>query len=599
MHPTLDDKIKKEAEKERSKAKRGVKKSKRALRKENARRPVDIYVDELVDKLGKQSKMPRGILESEVFASARTKDRQIIYTKAERREAVQLGLLRNDIYTVMHSSHKDITTRLAMRNVFGTEQSKDVVSRVRNSYNDMIRDARKRNLSDRHIRGLEKERENMIKDVEVAWDKHLGQYAIPEDPDSFIMWGMEKLRSWNYLKYGTGFIIPSITDLATVTLTSSFHSFAPAQMKALHQSMKGMRRDEVRRLAVASERVLQNSRTLKMADVADTKAMAGIGDQGTKKHKITSAVDRAMQDATNTTTTLSAMTWWNTRLKALAMIEMQHNFATTMRQYDELLTAASAGNKKARLEIGKLASLGIGRNEARRIQAMLNKYEPQKVDGVFELDASRWLNEGEAGHKAFDDVMSGLRRAAKRAVMTPGIGDLPHFMSHGAWRTIMQFQTYGYVSVSKFVLPAIQRGATYGDVESILSMAFAAGLGTGVIAAKDYLRNGKIKERTPDQWAYDILDRSGYLMYLSAPSAQVYNWAAWAAGSKSRPSRYSQNSNQLAMFLGPSGGTLSDIVKTMTNLKYGDTDAAGKHAQKLLPFHLYQQVGEQLLNLDN
>ena len=80
-----------------------------------------MYVDELVDKLGNQQRVPNGVLQQEHFASARSKERQIMYTKEERRKAVELGLLRNDVYQVMYSAHKDLSARLAMRHVFGED----------------------------------------------------------------------------------------------------------------------------------------------------------------------------------------------------------------------------------------------------------------------------------------------------------------------------------------------------------------------------------------------------------------------------------------------------------------------------------------------
>ncbi len=59
--------------------------------------------------------------------------------------------------------------------------------------------------------------------------------------------------------------------------------------------MAGARSDEIRRLAVISERVLHNSRTLKIADVSDVRDMSGIGDMGSAKHNITSSIDRVFQ----------------------------------------------------------------------------------------------------------------------------------------------------------------------------------------------------------------------------------------------------------------------------------------------------------------
>jgi len=589
-------KMQKEKAKIAKAARKDVKKAKKSLKKTEAQLPVHEYVRELVDKLGKQTKIPRGVLETEVFASGRTKDRQINYTNKERREAVRLGLLRNDIFSVMHSAHKDLSTRLAMREIFDTEQVSDIVRRIEDDFDQMIVEARRKGRTEKHIKSLDNEKTRMIEKTEGLWDRHLGVHALPEDPDSFIIWGMEKLRSLNFIKYGTGFIIPSMTDLSTVALTSGFHALSMDTMKAMRRTMKGASYEEIRRLAVASERMLQNQRLLKIADVADIKSMAGIGDKGGIKHNITSPIDRVFQSMASGTTTLSAMTLWNTQLKALAMVEMEHNFASLMMRYDDLLVAASAGKKSARLEIGKLASIGIGQEQARRIQKIMAKHQPQKTDGMYELQIHRWLDEGTNGHAAYEDVLTGLRRTAKRAVMTPGIGDTPLFMSKPFYKTLMQFQTYGFVSVNRHVLPAIQRGATYGDMESILSLAFTAALGTGVIATKDLLRHGEIKDRSASAWAYDILDRSGFLMYTTVPSAAVYNWGAWAAGSKERPSRYSQNSNQLSFLFGPTGGTMADIMGAGTNAMYGDTDAAGKHALKLAPWQSFQQIFKHIID---
>ena len=589
-------KMQKEKAKIAKAARKDVKKAKKSLKKTEAQLPVHEYVRELVDKLGKQTKIPRGVLETEVFASGRTKDRQINYTNKERREAVRLGLLRNDIFSVMHSAHKDLSTRLAMREIFDTEQVSDIVRRIEDDFDQMIVEARRKGRTEKHIKSLDNEKTRMIEKTEGLWDRHLGVHALPEDPDSFIIWGMEKLRSLNFIKYGTGFIIPSMTDLSTVALTSGFHALSLDTMKAMRRTMKGASYEEIRRLAVASERMLQNQRLLKIADVADIKSMAGIGDKGGIKHNITSPIDRVFQSMASGTTTLSAMTLWNTQLKALAMVEMEHNFASLMMRYDDLLVAASAGKKSARLEIGKLASIGIGQEQARRIQKIMAKHQPQKTDGMYELQIHRWLDEGTNGHAAYEDVLTGLRRTAKRAVMTPGIGDTPLFMSKPFYKTLMQFQTYGFVSVNRHVLPAIQRGATYGDMESILSLAFTAALGTGVIATKDLLRHGEIKERSASAWAYDILDRSGFLMYTTVPSAAVYNWGAWAAGSKERPSRYSQNSNQLSFLFGPTGGTMADIMGAGTNAMYGDTAAAGKHALKLAPWQSFQQIFKHIID---
>ena len=577
---------------------RNVKKAKKSLKRTEAKLPVHMYVDDLVDKLGKQSKLPRGILESEVFASGRTKDRQIHLTKEERREAIRLGLLRNDLYGVMESAHEDIATRLAMRKVFGTEDVNDIIPGVRDEYDQMIAQARKRTdlkNPDKYIRRLETERTERIKDIQGSWEKHLGIHGLPDDPDGFIHWSLQKLRAWNFIKYGTGFLVSSLTDPASVALTSGFHALSTDNWKAMQRTMKGMGSDEIRRWAITAERVLHNNRQLKIADVQDIRTMAGIGDQGTVKHNITSGIDRAMQGMANTASVLSGMIWWNTRLKTLGMMEMQHNLVGQMKQYPDLMAKASAGNKKAQLKISKLASIGIGQEQAARIGRMMEKHEPIKTDGIYEIEMSRWIDEGEIGAQAYEDVDFALRRVANRAVMTPGVGETPLLMSQGFYKTMLQFQTYGFVVLNRFITPALQRGISYGDMEAILSMGLAAGLGTSVVGIKDLLRTGEIKERNAGEWAYDILDRSGYLMYLTVPASGAFTAANVWFGLKSAPSRYANQNSVFGFLGGPSANTLMDLSGLAGGAMYGDADAMGAAASKLIPFQILKQVGDHVV----
>ena len=392
--------LKNEASKVARKERRNVKRAKKSLRRTEKKLPVHMYVEDLVDRLGKQDKIPRGILESEVFESGRAKTRKILLSNEERRQAINLGILRDDIYAVMHSAHEDISARLALRKMFGTEDSTVMVREIRDDYNSMIANARERGLTNRHIRRLEKERDKMESDIRGSWDRALGRYGLPEDPDSIVHWSMQKLRAWNFIKYGTGFLLSSLTDLATVTLTSGFHSFTWGNISQTAKMMKGLRSDEVRRMALMSERVLHNSRTLKIADVEDIRTMSGIGEHGTLKHGLTSATDRVVQGLSDGASVLSGMLWWNTRLKALAMMEMQHNLVDQMSRYSKTFEAASAGNTKAQLEVARLASVGIGAEQVQRITTMMAKHPPEKWDGVYELEMGRWLDEGDIGKKA-------------------------------------------------------------------------------------------------------------------------------------------------------------------------------------------------------
>ena len=168
------------------------------------------------------------------------------------------------------------------------------------------------------------------------WDRALGRYGAPENADDFLHYATGLTRAYNYAMYGTGFLLSSVTDIASVALTTGFGFIWKGRAKALRQTMKGLKNDEIRRLTVALERVLHNSRTLKINDVGDLRDMAGIGEHGSITHNITSPLTRIVQGLSNAATPLSGMMWWNTRLKALAMIEMQRNLVSQVRGYRKL-----------------------------------------------------------------------------------------------------------------------------------------------------------------------------------------------------------------------------------------------------------------------
>jgi hypothetical protein len=431
---------------------------------------------------------------------------------------------------------------------------------------------------------LEKTRDRHVQYVENGVLRQLGLLGLPENSESILHWGLAKAREWNFIRYGSGFLIPSLTDLANVTMTTGFGTFSYRNLRGVNKTIAGMGNDEIRRLTYAMELLMHNSRNIKMNNGDDFRRMAGIGNYGTITHKTTATIDQVSSGLSRGTSYASGMLWWNSRLKMLAMTELQHNFTRLAGRYDELSAAASAGDRAAGLEIAKLASLGLGSDQMRNIQRMFAKHPPTETDGILELGMGRWLDEGEAGQRAYQDVLMALEHVANRAVMTPGKGDTPFLMSSEYGKTLMQFQTYGFVIMTRFMMPAFQRMATYGDMDAFLSFGLALALGSGVVAAKDLIRDGEIKERSAAQWGYDVIDRSGFLTYLSTPSAQVMRFFDAEA------SRYSNERNRFALVGGPTGGLVQDLMDLGGAVGEGDLERMGRTGQKLMPFRVFAQI---------
>jgi hypothetical protein len=561
----------------------------RRLDKKEKSAPLAKYVDDLVFKLGQvqSGAMPLGMLPDTITTSGRSKMRMIKLNNDQRRAAQELGILRSDFLNTLGQGVQDVANRVAIRQVLrdygSTEQEimDNLKKRVSDEYNDLIRQRRE---SGKSTRSLEGERDRAVKDIENTIKRQLGILGLPQNPES-VGWNiLGNLRAYNYVRYGTGFLISSLTDLSNMVLTTGFGTFTYKNMRAVSRSVAGLNNDEIRRLAFASELLLHNSRNIKMNSTVDFRNQAGIGRYGSPLHNTTATVDQVMTGLSTATSYASGMNWWNTRLKMLAMVEMQHNLARLVDDYDRLLSLASAEDMVARGKIAQLASLGLGQDQMRNIQKMFQKYPPTETDGVLELGMSRWAEDSPAGQQAYYDVLNALDHTASRAIMTPGKGDTPFLMSNEFGKTVLQFQTYGFVIMNRYMMPAFQRMATYGDMEAFLSFAFSLALGTGVVAAKDMINQGELRERTPSQWAYDTIDRSGFLAYLSTPSAQVMRLFG------EQPSRYANERNRFALVGGPTGGLVQDLWDAGDAAAYGDMERLGEVGQKLLPFKVFSQI---------
>lgn len=588
----MQRKMAKETAKTAKKAKKTVGKLKRQKRKLESGVPLHMYVEDLVDKLANNQRDKFGGFESELIVaeSGRTKRRHIRLTNAQRREAERLGILRNDLYGILGKQVSDIAPRIAMRKIFGGTTEKGIVQdlqrNIRTDYETMIDQARRAGKN-RRVAKLERQMETAMQDVENAVLRHLGVLGLPKDGESMLGWAGLMARQVNYVRYGSGFLIPSLADLSNVVFTSGWGTFSYKNLRRLNATFNNMSNREIRLMALMSERILHQSRTMKMNQAETMQFQHGIGAHGSRLHYTTSTFERAMGGLSEATNVASGMAWWNTRMKALAMVQMQDTFVRHAMRWDEILSSASAKDQQI---VAEMASLGLGKDQMRGVVKMMQKHAAQLDDGIYELNMGRWLNEGKAGQDAYEAVNIALNSVATRAIMTPGKGDTPFLMSDNIWKTILQFQTYGFVSLNKYMLPAFQRMAKYGDLEAFSSLMLATALGYGIVAATDIKRSGSVKERGLAQWAYDVVDRAGFLMFLSTPLAEASK--QFGAGDVSR---YSMEKNRLSLIGGPTGGLINDAFDFGSAVRDGDGDRMLQVGNKLLPFKLYKQMADVAL----
>lgn len=571
--------IRKEHQKKLKSAKSERVKAYRAKRKLEDKSPLEARADELVELMQRRKQMPNGLFDDADLADSGRVQRRMIHLSAQgRKRMAEAGFLRDDIFQIMTRSAHDLSARLALRETFDSENLEDVAKGIRDDYEQIKQQYREDGRSTQDLANLDAESAAAVKDLFALRDRLLGTYGLPDDPEDIAAWSFARARDMNFVRYGMGFLVSSITDLANIALTSP-------NMRELYKNgswtrsgemLKDGSPSELRRLLIASEMLLHNSRTMMVNNTADFTTGGGIAAVGSRKQRFTSATERAMRGMAESVNVFSGMQYWNTRMKAWAMVDMQHNMVDMLGRYDSLDES----------QIGRLASLGIGEAEARYISNLMKKYPPTETDGVFEFGVQRWreaaedMDDPSEKMRALDMatlIESALVRASQRAVMTPGIGDTPLLMSKPFFKTLLQFQTYGFVVINRMLNPAAQRVMTYQDMTAAASMAMALGLGAMVVTLKDLQRGYDVTERTPSEFAMDALDRSGI---LAAYSPYV---GALRQLTGDRTSRYA-GQRFMGQLGGPSYGLIQDYSNLTADAISPDQEITWGEIKKVLPY---------------
>ena len=586
----------KETTRQAGKDKTAAKKAKKIARAKGKNAPVHEYVKRLVSDIASGNRLPGSIDAVESSMSNRLKKRQITWTNDELDELFERGFMSDDLFGTMDVANRELSALIGLKQTFGTTDTIKIVNDAVEAVNEKIRDP---NISDRYKRQLQTHAKDVKESMTGMLDEYMGR-AGPKPTDNNLVntlaWSADKLRKWAFGVYGPGFMIGSFTDLAQKALVNGFHADSALLMRNAADMFRDVSKSELRTIVAHLENMMQNNRALSLANIEQEHLPGALGQQGSRTYAATNLVSRAANSLSNSVSIWSGMQWWNTRGKLTALNAMQHHLVKDIGDYEAVLAKATAGDLKAQKLVAKYASFDLGRENMALIKKMIDKYPPVNNKGVFELDWHRWHQSGPEGDEAVKSLTAAMMRNANQAITTPGLGEKPLFMSNPVFKTIFQFQTFGFVSVPKTILPAIQRGMNYKDAEILLYMSYVSALGSMVLVAKDLIRDGEVKERTETEWAYDIFDRAGFTNYLSQPTAAVWAAVTSMAGYPSTPGRYG-NAPISGLLGGPGLGVADRLATGVRGAFEGDIDKAAKNLGKVLPykqvFDVMSQLGEE------
>ncbi|WP_235988697.1 hypothetical protein [Pseudorhizobium endolithicum] len=349
--------------------------------------------------------------------------------------------------------------------------------------------------------------------------------------------------------------ISAFPDMAGVILkyglTSTFRDgFIP-----LIRNFKAVRLagEEVKAAGTALDMVL-DSRAMAFADVTD--------DFG--RH---SSFERGLASVSTRFGMVSLMAPWTAAMKQFSGLVVMTNI---LRSSERL-----AKGFPSPIEVRRLASASIDVVLAHRITAQFEKYG-QKQGGVLLARAGDW--DDAIAREAF---RAAVVREVDRIIVTPG-QDKPLWMSTELGKTIGQFKSFSVSSSQRIMLAGLQQR----DAATLNGIMVSLGLGAFSYWAKERFADRELSDE-PAQWVIEAIDKSGltgWLMEVNAISEKVSRGTVGLSAITGKQiSRYASR-NATASLLGPSLGTVQDMINVAGSVATGSATKRDLHtARTLLP----------------
>jgi hypothetical protein len=459
--------------------------------------------------------------------------------------------LESDIDITARQYTRTMAPDVEISRLYGDANMQQQLDEVRDSYNELIRQA----TTEKQRIKLHRQLKNDKRDIEAIRDRLRGTYRQPEDPDAFFIRGGKTIRDVNFMRMLGGMTLSAIPDLARPVAVNGLKPVARG-LKALIMSPEvyGMAKAEAKKAAVGWDMVL-NGRVASVAELTD------IYNKG-------STFERVLRSASDVFSKLTLMSQWNTALK---------NFSGVVTQ-DRILGAVVdvAEGRASKSTIKRLASSGIGEDQAKAIARQFSQFGD---DGSLRLSNGHlWENKD-----ALETFRAAVLKDVDRAIMTPGEGEKPLWTSSEMGKMVFQFKTFAATAHNKILIADLQ----YRDAEALNGFLLSVALGGVAYGAKEFFAGREIST-DPEKLIVESLDRSGAFGYFW----DVNNIAEKATRGQigvnkligaDPMSRYASR-NLMGALLGPSMGTVEDLATVTGAVSQGEfTESDLRRVRKLLP----------------
>lgn len=412
---------------------------------------------------------------------------------------------------------------------------------------------------DKALLKLQTRQEKDVKNLNAMLEKMQGIYGEPADPSS-VMWRASRfIKQYNFTRLLGQMTISALPDLARPIMTQGFSPVARNLRTLGNMKRYGMAIEDVKRAGVAWEAVL-NSRSHSLAGITDNIMYS-------------SKLERGMNKLNDVYGKVTLMTPWNDALKGFSGVVVQ----------DGILRAvmAKGAGQASKKQIRDLAKSGINKEMAERINQQFSKHGSK---------GDSWIANGEA----WDDVFaakafrSAVSKSVDEIIVTPGIGEMPLWISGPIMSHVTQFKSFAFSANSKILVSGLQAHDQAYFTGLLLSIA----IGSSVYGIKQAIR-GKEPADDATTWIMEGLDRSGSLGLLNEAnnltskfSGGFIDYTKLWGSDKPMMSRY-QARNTLGTFAGPTGGAVNDLGSLGRLMGSGEEWSRddGNRMRRLIPFN--------------
>jgi hypothetical protein len=491
-------------------------------------------------------------------------------------EWMKAGWIEDDVLALMQVYNRSVAPDIHLANIFGDQTIwgghmsrssglnmgiKDVI------YEYKIRYAKAKG-NPKKQKALQREAEDIVRDLEAARDLLRGTYGIPDDATRVFSKAVRTFKNYNAITQLTG-ALAALPDLARMVMTSGFQRTLGGMLEQYsHRQWKTIMDMGMKEARLAGEGwdILLGTRAMAYADLDNI-------------YGVFNKFERGLQKFTAWSFIFNLMSPWNQWVKAQAGINIGNRLIEESINWSK--GTISAQNKM------KLAASGIDERMANKIAKQYKKHGQGK-DGYYndlELKNLRL-----AQSEIWDDLEAAqafrisLQRDINMTIVTPGKGDTPLWMSTEAGSLIAQYKKFGMGAFNRMLVRGLQENdaSFYGGLLSLLLLGMAIDMVRHKAFDRDYSQT-KLSERI-----INGIDRSGMLgifMDVNNSIERVMNNKVGLRSMVGANRPYGTDSfDKVGAVLGPTVGQGEKLFNITTDWMSGNhNNHTARNVRRLIP----------------